>query len=153
MTKSKISEDNLIESLIKLATGYYYDEEQFEYQKTQNKVNISKNHDNFNQNISFFDNCDMGITNSENLYDNIEASNGNKKNTIKNNENLTLIKKKITTHYVSPDINAIKILFEIIKKKVDSNDIKSLSDLELLKLKNKLVKELSNENFKDNKTT
>lgn len=153
MTKSKISEDILVETLIKLATGFYYNEEQFEYQKTQNKLDFSKNNNNFNQNISFFDNYDMGNIASENLYDNIKASNGNKKNTIKNNEDLTLIKKKITTHYVSPDINAIKILFEIIKKKVDSNDIKNLSDSELLKLKNKLIKELSNEDFKNNKTT
>jgi len=37
-------------------------------------------------------------------------------------------------------------LFEINRKKVDKNDIESMSDDELIKLKNKLIEELSNEN-------
>ena len=41
---------------------------------------------------------------------------------------------------------AIKILFEINKEKVNDNDLNSLTDDELLKLKDKLLGELLNEN-------
>ena len=40
---------------------------------------------------------------------------------------------------------AIKILFEIYKEKVDSNEIENMSDDELIKLKDELIKELNNE--------
>ena len=41
---------------------------------------------------------------------------------------------------------AIKILFETIKETVNEDDLKDISDEELLKLKDKLIGELLNEN-------
>lgn len=53
---------------------------------------------------------------------------------------LTIVKKKITTHYVPPDMLAIKMLLENDGQKVDS--LSNMTDEELVKLKNKLIKEL-----------
>ncbi len=143
MSNNKITNKKLINLLTKLANGFYYSEEQVEYQKTQNKVKNIENYNNNAKNISFFDYDVTGKQLFENDYDKIKSS--NETETI-SNKNLTLSKKKITTHYVQPDISAIKILFEINRKKVDKNDIESMSDDELIKLKNKLIEELSNEN-------
>ena len=57
-----------------------------------------------------------------------------------------MVKKKITKHYIPPDMLAIKILFETIKEKVNDDDLNNISDEELIKLKNKLTEELLNEN-------
>ena len=62
----------------------------------------------------------------------------------KEDNKLILSKKKITSHYIPPDITAIKILFEIFGKEVDTNSIESLSDQELLDMKDKLLEELKN---------
>ena len=131
------SQQDLIDLLIKKASGFYYTEEQFEYEKTQNK---SKSNEININNLSFFDNFDTGKNQNKTSNDTIKTS-----NEIKNSQessNLTLIKKKIATHYISPDINAIKILFEIFKNKVGESDVENLSDEELIKLKNNLFKEL-----------
>ena len=77
---------------------------------------------------------------------NPEVSNGKPENFKQTNENLTLVKKKITTHYIPPDMLAIKILFEIFRKEIDINDIENMSNEELINLKNKLISEISNEN-------
>lgn len=55
-------------------------------------------------------------------------------------EDLVLIKRKITTHYVAPDMLAIKMLFENDQQKV--NSLSSMTDEELVALKNKLIKQL-----------
>ena len=78
------------------------------------------------------------------MNDKIELSN-EIKNSKEENGNLQLVKKKVATHYIAPDINAIKILFEIFEKKVGESSLENLTDNELLDLKNKLIKELSNE--------
>ena len=57
----------------------------------------------------------------------------------------TLVKKKVATHYIPPDLLAVKILFETLKEKVNEDDIEKLSDDELLKLKDKLLGEVLNE--------
>ena len=57
-----------------------------------------------------------------------------------------MVKKKITKHYIPPDMLAIKILFETIKETVNDDDLKNISNEELLKLKDKLIGELLNEN-------
>lgn len=138
----KFTKNNLIEILTKKATGYYYSEEQFEYE-TQKSSNLVKKTSN---NLSFFENFDRGQTPSENSYDKIEVSNEIKSQEKTNDQNLILVKKKVATHYIPPDINAIKILFEIFEKKVGESALENLTDAELLDLKNKLIKELSNEN-------
>lgn len=53
---------------------------------------------------------------------------------------LVLVKKKVTTHYVPPDMLAIKILMEDNKERVD--DLASMTDEELIGLKNKIIQEI-----------
>lgn len=136
--------NNLIEILIKKATGYYYSEEQFEYE-TQKSNKFNEKHIN---NLSFFENYDRGETNFINSNDKIKLSN-EIEHQQENNKNLSLSKKKVTTHYIPPDINAIKILFEIFEKKVGESSLENLTDNELLELKNKLIKELTNEHYEN----
>ena len=140
---------NLIEILIKKASGYFYEEEVYEYEKTQTKhINSEKqlSFNDFTGNLKFDDRVQ---TNTNNLYDTIKLS--DEKTTLPKQEpcNLTLFKKKVTSHYVPPDMLAIKILFEIFGEKVNDNDIKKLTDEELIKLKNKLIGEIKNEDCKN----
>ena len=137
---NNFTRNDLIEILVKKASGYFYSEEQFEYETQKN----NKSNEKLINNLSFFENFDRGEHLFANSDDKINLS-----NEIKNQENgerkLSLIKKKVTTHYIPPDINAIKILFEIFEKKVGESALENLTDEELLDLKNKLIKELSNE--------
>ncbi len=131
--------DELISILLKKANGFYYTEEQEEYEKTQNKSKFSEI---CNNNISFFDKSDTLETNNITHSDTIKSDNENKKE----NQSLVLVKRKITTHYIPPDMLAVKILFETIKEKVNEDDLNKLSDEDLIKLKDKLLGELNNEN-------
>ena len=127
--------DELIKILLKKAQGFYYTEEQEDYEKPNNKSRPLDNN-----NISFFDNHDTVKPNNDNPSDTIKLQ-----DEIKNTHNLILVKKKITKHYIPPDMLAVKILFETLKEKVNDDDINNLSDEELLKLKDKLIGELSYE--------
>ena len=130
--------DELIKILLKKAKGFYYTEEQEDYEKTQSKSKLSE----FScRNLSFFDNDVTKEHKFPNQSDTISLDNEAKRNT----ENLVLVKKKITKHYIPPDMLAVKILFETLKEKVNDDDINNLSDEELLKLKDKLIGELSYE--------
>ena len=134
MKKEKL-EKNLINILLKKSTGFYYFEEQEEYEKPQN---INKNF----KNISFFDsNVTVSDKNLE-CNDTINSSNGKEK---QDNQNLTLVKKKVTKHYIPPDMLAIKILFEINKEKVNNDDLENLSNDEILKMRDKLIGEILND--------
>lgn len=55
-------------------------------------------------------------------------------------QDLVLVKKKVSTHYVPPDMLAIKMLLENNKQKI--NTLSSMTDEELVALKNKLISEL-----------
>ena len=134
--------DFLIKILLKKAEGYFYTEEQEDYEKSQNKSISSKIQC---ENISFFENYDTVNNKSNNQNAKIKTVNdiSEKK---ENHQNLVMVKKKITKHYIPPDMVAIKILFETIKEKVGDEELENISDDELLKLKNKLTEELLNEN-------
>lgn len=54
-----------------------------------------------------------------------------------NGESLSLAKRKISTHYVPPDMLAIKILLENDKEKITK--LSAMSDEELVELKKKLI--------------
>ena len=54
-----------------------------------------------------------------------------------NGEGLSLAKRKISTHYVPPDMLAIKILLENDKEKITK--LSAMSDEELVELKKKLI--------------
>ena len=142
MKNKKFNKKDLIELLTKKAKGFYYTEEIYEYEKPQNKSILNKNCSN---NLNFFEICDMVEPDNKVPYDKIELSNETKQAANKNDENLTLSKKKVSTHFVPPDMLAIKILFEIYGKEIDNNSIENLTDKELLDLKNKLAEELFNE--------
>ena len=144
MSKRKFNKKDLINLVIKKANGYHYTEEVLEYEKTQNKSSLNKNIPQINENYNFFDICDRSLTKPITKDDKIELSNEKDQQQI--NENLTLVKKKVTTHYIPPDMLAIKILFEIYGKEIEYDNLNTLTDEELLDLKNKLIKEISNEN-------
>lgn len=192
MKRKLVNKNDVIELLIKKANGFYYTEEQLEYEKKENKnsnfqVNMfddlqkEKNAkmDKFFQknsgNISILNNFseknaknqlsnqdfDKSLLNKknnkknvtvtydlENSHDMMSVSNKNFENALQV-DNLFLTKKKISTHYVPPDMVAIKILFEIFESKVDENDIENLTDDELIKLKNQLLEELKSEDIKN----
>ncbi len=140
MSKSKFSNEDVLKLLIKKATGFYYTEEQYEYEKTQNKYKSSEIIDKCNNLLSNSDTVEQQISF---LDDKIKISNEKQHKQVQKPENLTLVKKKVATHYVSPDMLAIKILLEIYGKEI--NSIENIADDELINLKNKLIGELLNE--------
>lgn len=140
---SKKIYDFLIKILLKKAEGYYYTEELEEFEKAQNNSNkLRKSY----ENVSFFENLDTQHPQTNNSNDIIKSSNEESKKHSAT-ENLVMVKKKITKHYIPPDMLAIKILFETIKETVNDDDLKNISNEELLKLKDKLIGELLNENM------
>lgn len=143
MKNKKFNKENLVNLLIKKASGFYYQEELCEFEKTQNKSNLFSKSTNKFQNISFFDNDVTVQTQTKNSCDTIKSSEEKPINQVHDNENLTLTKKKITTHYIPPDLHAIKILFEIFSKEEVNDDIENLTNEELINLRNKLLKEIN----------
>ncbi len=144
--KKKFSREDIINLLIKQASGYYYKEEQYEYEKTQKSTNNNKISNNFIQNENNLQFFDRGKTQVSFFDDIVKMSDETEQiHSNKTNENLALSKKKVATHFVSPDMQAIKLLLEIFNDKVSDNNIQNLSDEELLALKNKLIGELLNE--------
>lgn len=145
MSTKKLSIKKIKKILTKLAVGYYYIEEQIEYQKTQKSSKKDEKSNSKNKNISFFDFDDTDNPLSSDACDMMKIASYDKEN-FQDLQDDSFSKKKITTHYVPPDLSAIKMLLEIYGKEVGGDSISSLSDDELLNLKNKLIKELSNEN-------
>ena len=105
--------------LLKKSEGYFYDEEVKEYQIIDD-INTTKNQSSKEPNIE----------------------NNNEKSKQEKDTNLILIKKKVTTHYVPPDLLALKMLLENFGEKINSDDLSLLSDKELLDLKNQLIKNI-----------
>ena len=140
---------DLIEILIKKASGFYYDEVVNEFEKTQNKPNNSEKYISFDDLYKNLNSCvtDSTINNNSNVI--IKTSDEKPELSKQDLYNLTLSKKKVTTHYIPPDMLAIKILFEIFGEKVSENELEKLSDEELINLKNKLIGEIKNEDCKD----
>ena len=140
---------DLIEILIKKASGFYYDEVVNEFEKTQNKPNNSEKYINYDDLYKNLNSCvtDSTINNNSNVI--IKTSDEKPELSKQDLYNLTLSKKKVTTHYIPPDMLAIKILFEIFGEKVSENELEKLSDEELINLKNKLIGEIKNEDCKD----
>lgn len=122
--------DKIKEILIKKAAGYYYSEEAFEYiQKPPNKE----------EQLCF----DDFIEN--------KTKNGKPKRQI--DQQLTLVKKKITSHYIPPDMLAIKILLENFGEKMNTSSLDQMSEKELIEYKDSLISNLNNlikENKNDN---
>ena len=141
MKKRNFTYDDVLNLIFKKASGYYYTEEQFEYEKTQKIKHLAEKDD-------IFANCSKKIDTIQtqiSMFDDNIKSDNEKQKTYEKPENLTLVKKKVTTHYVSPDMLAIKILLEIFGEKVNNDNIDLMTDEELIKLKNKLIEEILNE--------
>ena len=126
----------LIDILLKKAEGFHYIEEQFEYEKSNKKSMPTY------ENLNFFDICDRGkpLNNGVDVKMNV----ANEKQQGEKNEALILTKKKVTSHYIPPDMLAIKILLEIFGKEAVS-DFEKMTDEELFKFKKKILEELKNE--------
>ena len=110
--------------LIKKSEGYFFSEEVLEYQNNTKPTENEKV-----KQITIFN----------------DDENENKPN--EENKDLTLIKKKVTTHYVPPDLLAIKMLIEIFGKEViekdEDDNLTSLSDNELMTLKKEVIQKLN----------
>ena len=128
--KTKEIVDQIKNILLKKAEGYFYNEEITEYISTEeNNENNKKIQKTVSEQLDFINN-DLK---------------SNQKKGKNEKEKLMLSKKKITTHYIPPDLTAVKMLFEIFGQEVeDKNNLDNMSDQELLKLKNKLLNELKN---------
>lgn len=117
--------DKIKKILIKKAEGYYFSEESLEYAQKPQKIE---------EQISFDD----------------ILENGKKKST---EENLVLVKKKITSHYIPPDMIAIKILLENFGENLNIDSFENMTEEELIIYKNKLItnlEKLLKENKNDN---
>ena len=111
--------------LIKKAEGYFYNEEILEYQTEDGK--IKKVTTTSNQ-------SDTPTENEEKCEEGTDT---------KKEDKLTLSKKKITTHYIPPDLLAVKMLVEIFGKEVSAdNNLESLSDFQLNQLKEEIIQKL-----------
>ena len=130
MKKSKDKElyDKIKNVLIKKAEGYFYNEEVFEYQSNESDKNIKESKTSL---ISELENKDKKK---------------NEKQSTKQKDNLTLSKKKVTSHYVPPDLLAVKMLVEIFGEKIESgSELEALDYDKLLELKNQLLNQLKEE--------
>ena len=153
--KNNKNQEKLIKLLIKKAEGFFYTEESFEYSYNEKpKKNIKQ--------ISFFDGETEGQKENKKSCLNSVTKTGNSKNSVidlnceggkKVKENAkgkqcdedkqaaTLVKKKDATHFVPPDMLAIKMLLEINESKI-GGDLSVLSDEELASKINELKNEL-----------
>ena len=119
--------------LIKKAEGYDYSEETYEYQKMPAS----------DKQLSFDDIFDIE---NESQLKTKNKRQSKKNNTTQNEKELTLIKKKVTTHHIPPDMLAIKILLENFGKNENSEELnlEKLSDEELIALKDNILESLKN---------
>ncbi len=115
MAKNKELYDKIKEILIKKAEGYFYSEESFEYVLKPEKE-------------------------EQLCFDDVLNKNGKKTNS---QEPLNLVKKKVTSHYIPPDMLAIKILLENFGEKMNDNQFETMSEKELIEYKNKLIDNLN----------
>ena len=130
MKKSKDKElyEKIKKVLIKKAEGYFYNEEVLEYQ-TNDGEKLTK------------ESKTSLIEKKPN-----EEYETNRKQSNSEKTDLTLLKKKVTTHYVPPDLLAIKMLVEVFGEKIENgNQFETLEYDKLLELKNQLLEEEKNQ--------
>lgn len=137
--KGKNVNDKLYKILLKKAQGFYYKEEtdEYSYETVKPVKHKTSTIDNkavdAKQQISFLDEVETvdlafpGKSPNENITDNNKEDNFN--------EDLkppTLVKKKVTTHFVPPDLLAVKMLLEIDKEIDGGLEDKSTEELKLM---------------------
>jgi len=161
----KFDKEKLLSALSKRAEGFFYSEEILEYGEKQEKSVKAKKEDcdsvmedgeDLGAHEENFENCvSKKLKNQKHdLYSRCNREDGadktsdpNMKGDVPQNENLqglVLLKKKVTTHYIPPDLAAVKMLIEIAGEEMKrGNDfLDGMSDEELLKLKKELMSEL-----------
>ncbi len=115
--------------LLKKAEGYFYNEEVLEYGEDKAEKFLSNC---VSEQISFLKSDDK-----------IKTKNKPSKSIKANPSTMVLLKKKITSHHVPPDLAAIKMLIELINlEQSEDNTISNLSDEELIKLRDDTIKKL-----------
>ena len=155
MAKFKINKEKLLEAVVKRAEGFYYSEEILEYSKKESKKtsdeSTGKNEDEeankksikksvskrvCEENHDVYSDCKIQTDET-----NIKSWNGDSD---ESEQGLVLLKKKVTTHYIPPDMSALKILLESFGQEMKSEKgfVEDLSDEELLKMKAELLREL-----------
>jgi len=171
--KKSFDKNKLLEALVKRAEGFFYTEEISEYEIEGEKVNkkskineLSKEDGIENDNTSFIEIEDTEI--QENIKNKISqkkfvSKNHNSKNDglylgrnekeiseqscgvdNENIKNLVLVKKKVTSHYIPPDLSAIKMLVENFGQEIngDGGMLERLTDDELLEMRSEIIKDL-----------
>lgn len=112
--------------LIKKAEGYFYQEETNEYQLEPAKNQPKSG----SEQLDFFE-------------DNLNLK---KKGKDSFNQNFVLVKKKVTSHHVPPDLTALKLLLDnFLSSGDEENDLSKMSDQQLNALRKELIKKLSEE--------
>ena len=123
MAKNKELYNKIKEILIKKAEGYFYSEESLEYVlKPQQDDQL--------------------------CFDDVIKKKNDKKSI--SQEPFNLVKKKVTSHYIPPDMLAIKILLENFGEKMSENQFETMSESELIEYKNNLITNI-NELLKEEK--
>lgn len=107
--------DKIKKILVKKAEGYFYDEESLEFVQKPQKEDNQLSFDDFTS----------------------------KKKTQTSNSELCLVKKKVTSHYIPPDMIAIKILLENFGENMSSSNLENMSEEELIDYKNKLIENIN----------
>ena len=162
--KSLINKDKLLEALVKRAEGFYYSEEILEYSIKEDKCKIEKdllgNENTQRDPLKFDTEKKSGSKNTKNKNSLVYSSQtqeklvGNDGIGVGNEskQGLELLKKKVTTHYIPPDMLAIKMLIENFGEKIkdDDDNLLSLSDDELYSLQENLIREIQ-QSMEENK--
>ena len=154
--KSLINKDKLLEALVKRAEGFYYSEEILEYSIKEDKCKIEKDllgNENTQSDPSKFDTeKKSGSKNTKNKNSLVYSSQtqeklvGNDGIGVGNEskQGLELLKKKVTTHYIPPDMSALKILIENFGEEMTKKQdvLENLTDDELLKMRSEIINEI-----------
>lgn len=164
--KNSFDKSKLMDALVKRAEGFFYTEEVCEYSLDEVKIKDKKNAENIDE-----INNDSSLLEMKDLNKNKSSKKNSKKSVSKNidcendelyfvknegrnnkkcdgvvNENikdLMLIKKKVTTHYIPPDLSAIKMLIENFGQEMKSTKIfDEMSDEELLSMREEILKDI-----------
>ena len=151
--KFEFNKEKLLEVLSRRAEGFFYHEEILEYGEREIKKSktdeVNREHEenlkSYEKDVSLLvDSTKTGVYSARKT----KAQGINKnflemENCDENSEGLVLLKKKVTTHYVPPDLTAVKMLLENFGEKVKSNDfVDELNDDELITLRDEILSQI-----------
>jgi len=153
--KKLVDKDKILEALKKRAEGFFYSEEILEYaEEIKPKKSKSDDEDHCENEGNFKIEKQKNKNNQKNVsqinelenHDVYLAQNNSCEETFgvrnENQQALILVKKKVTTHYIPPDMSAIKMLLENFGQEVGTSVIDNMSDEELLKMRDEIVENL-----------